>query len=81
MVSPYQGAVQRLPDGNTVITDGFRTVVFCVSPDGEVLWEVYVKGKNTIPRTKIVEDTKAMIAYRGQPGFRLHKAWAYPVVQ
>jgi len=82
MVCPYLGTVQRLSDGNTVMTDGFRAVAFCVSPHGEVLWEVYVKGKNTLPRTKVLEyvkSVKAVFSNVGLPGFRIYRAWAYPM--
>jgi len=79
MVCPYLGTVQRLPDGNTVITDGFRTVAFCVSPDGEVSWEVYVKGKNTLHKVEVPEDNKGAFSNIGLPGFRIYRAWSYPI--
>ena len=35
------GSVQRLPNGNTLITDSHRARVFEVTPDGEVVWEYF----------------------------------------
>jgi len=74
MVSTYQGTAQRLPDGNTLITDTYRTVAFCVSPGGEVLWEVYVKGKGALTLTEALEFQDEVL-----PGFRIYRAWAYPI--
>ena len=74
MVCPYMGMVQRLPDGNTVFSDGLRTTATCVSPEGEVVWEVYIKGKDTLTRTEALEFQKKVL-----PGFRILRAWAYPI--
>jgi hypothetical protein len=74
MVAHNCGLVQRLPNGNTIITDSYRTINFCVTPDGEVVWEVYIKGKDTISRTEAEKRQKMVV-----PGFRLYRAWAYPL--
>lgn len=74
MVSTYQGMAQRLEDGNTVISDTYRTIAFCVNPQGEVLWEVYIKGKDTLTRTEALEYQDEV-----RPGFRIYRAWCYPI--
>jgi hypothetical protein len=74
MPSHNCGTVQRLPNGNTLITDSYRTINFCVSPEGEVIWEVYIKGKDTITRTEALKRQDVVI-----PGLRLYRAWAYPI--
>ncbi|MCC6616085.1 MAG: aryl-sulfate sulfotransferase [Anaerolineae bacterium] len=33
------GSVQRLPNGNTLINDGYQMRVFEVTPDGQTVWE------------------------------------------
>ena len=72
MVCPYMGMVQRLPDGDTVFSDGLRTTVTCVTPAGEVVWEVYIKGKDTLTRTEALKHQKKVL-----PGFRIYRAWCY----
>ena len=74
LVSTYQGTATRLPDGSTYITDTYRTVGFCVSAEGEVLWEVYVKAKNCLTRTAALENSKKVL-----PGFRIYRAHIYPI--
>ncbi len=37
--SRAQGAAQRLPNGNTLITDSDSGLLFEVTPDGEIVWE------------------------------------------
>jgi hypothetical protein len=39
--SPTRGGNQRLPNGNTLITDGHNGRVFEVTPEGEMVWEFY----------------------------------------
>ena len=39
--SPWMGCCQRLPNGNTLITDSSKSRVFEVTRDGEVVWEFY----------------------------------------
>jgi hypothetical protein len=39
--SPVCGGSQRLPNGNTMITDTVGGRVFEVTPDGELVWEFY----------------------------------------
>lgn len=74
MVSNYQGMAQRLPDGNTVITDTYRTIAFCVTSRGIVLWEVYIKGRNTLTTSEVENNGEEAL-----PGFRIYRAWCYPI--
>lgn len=37
--SPYVSSVQRLPNGNTLIDEGFDGRVFEVTPENEIVWE------------------------------------------
>lgn len=37
--SPFVSGARRLPNGNTLITEGFFGRMFQVTPDGEVVWE------------------------------------------
>ena len=39
--SNWGGANQRLPNGNTLITESDKGRVFEITPDGEVVWEFY----------------------------------------
>jgi hypothetical protein len=39
--SPTRGACQRLPNGNTLITDSNKGRVFEITSDGEMVWEFY----------------------------------------
>lgn len=40
--SPYMGSAQRLPNGNTLLTEGSFGRIFEVTADGEVVWEFVV---------------------------------------
>jgi hypothetical protein len=40
--SPYMGAAQRLPNGNTHITESATGRLFEVTPQGEVVWEYVI---------------------------------------
>lgn len=51
--SPSRGANQRLPNGNTLITESDRGTVFEITPDGTMVWrfvnpDVDSKGERTI---------------------------------
>ncbi|MCH7626213.1 MAG: aryl sulfotransferase, partial [Chloroflexi bacterium] len=37
--SPYISGARRLPNGNTLITEGNFGRIFQVTPEGEVVWE------------------------------------------
>ena len=37
-LSRYRGSAQRLPNGNTLITESDRGYVFEVSPDHDIVW-------------------------------------------
>ncbi len=51
----YRGANQRLPNGNTLITEGEIGHVFEVTHDGEIVWEFYA------PEVKEDEKIRTMI--------------------
>lgn len=40
--SPYMGSAQRLPNGNTLLTEGSFGRIFEVTPNGDVVWEFVV---------------------------------------
>jgi hypothetical protein len=40
--SPYMGAAQRLPNGNTHITESATGRLFDVTPSGDVVWEYVI---------------------------------------
>jgi hypothetical protein len=40
--SPYMGAAQRLPNGNTHITESATGRLFDVTPDREIVWEYVI---------------------------------------
>ncbi len=39
--SRIMGACQRLPNGNTLVTESDKSRIFEVTPDGEIVWEFY----------------------------------------
>lgn len=41
--TPVLGSVQRLPNGNTLVSEGLSRRVFEVTPEKEVVWEYYFK--------------------------------------
>jgi hypothetical protein len=48
LFSPIRGGAQRLPNGNTLITDSERGRVFEVTHDGDIVWDFFnpdVTGK------------------------------------
>jgi hypothetical protein len=54
--TPTRGANERLPNGNTFITDSDNGRLFEVTPDGEIVWEFH------IPQTR--DDGSPMPMYR-----------------
>lgn len=48
--SDTRGAAQRLPNGNTLITDSRKGRVFEVTKDGEIVWDYY--SPEIIPESK-----------------------------
>jgi hypothetical protein len=64
--SPIMGASQRLPNGNTLITDSIKGYVFEVTQEGRIVWEFYNpelgrngKRRATLHRmTRIVDQDK-----------------------
>lgn len=68
--SSARGSCQRLPNGNTLITDSGKGPIFEVTPSGKVVWKYYVPF--------VVEETKTRKAlYRLM---RISKPEEYPVV-
>jgi outer membrane protein assembly factor BamB len=64
---PKMGSCQRLPNGNTLITDSYRGAVFEVQSDGDKVWEF---------RNPVVKDGSRAAIYRMkrivEPGRYLH---------
>jgi len=58
--SPNMGSAQRLPNGNTLITDGANGRVFEVTPDKDIVWEF-------IPPIIGKKDNAIYRAYRVPP--------------
>jgi outer membrane protein assembly factor BamB len=54
--SPRRGVCQRLPNGNTLITESDRGRVFEVTYSGEIVWEFY--------NPEVKEDTRERKAFR-----------------
>ena len=68
--SPYQSSAQRLPNGNTLITESNNGIVFEITPDKEIVWEYLVNKDicdNTIVSRKDIEDISIYRAYRVPP--------------
>ena len=57
-----ESSVQRLPNGNTLITEGTSGRVFEVTHEKEVVWEYYYEGPN-----KMYRDNFLYRAYRVPP--------------
>jgi len=63
--SLWGGANQRLPNGNTLITESDRGRVFEITPSGEIVWEFFIpefqkkdKRRPTIYRMMRITNTK-----------------------
>jgi len=41
--TPVLGSVQRLPNGNTLISEGLSRRIFEVTPENEIVWEYYFR--------------------------------------
>ncbi|HEX6789886.1 MAG TPA: arylsulfotransferase family protein, partial [Candidatus Krumholzibacteria bacterium] len=72
--SPVCGASQRLPNGNTMITDTVGGRVFEVTADGELVWEFYTPlpgdedlsaSRPTIYRMERITDYKSLPGLNG----------------
>jgi outer membrane protein assembly factor BamB len=50
--SPYMGAAQRLPNGNTHITESATGRLFDVTPQGEVVWEYVIPNFAEYPKAE-----------------------------
>ncbi len=77
-LSLRQGAVQRLPNGNTLITSSNHGHVFEVTPDQSVVWEfvnpVYKEGLKCVTSDE-VDDTSA--GSKGGSSNGIHRAYRY----
>ncbi len=56
-LSPLISGVQRLPNGNTVITSGVAQQILEVTPDKEIVWE-FMNDKNTNPGRSIYRSIR-----------------------
>ncbi len=59
--SPYISGARRLPNGNTLITEGNFGRMFQVTPDGQVVWEYvnpyYPEGPDGVPTNAVFKAT------------------------
>ena len=69
--SAFMGGVQRLVNGNTLITEANSGRVFEVTPQGDVVWE-YIAGKD-ISTKPGVPDLVGAAVYRA---YKVPKDWA-----
>ena len=68
--SSTAGASQRLPNGNTLITESAKGRVFEVTADGEVVWEFFNPERR--------KDGKRIVIYRME---RITNPDEYPVLK
>jgi len=77
-MSNYQGAAQRLPNGNTLITSSNNGHVFEVTKDKKVVWEFVnpiFRGKAKI---RMMDGKDVVPAARGLALNAVHRAYKYP---
>ncbi len=59
--SPYISGARRLPNGNTLITEGNFGRIFQVTPDGQVVWEYisphFHEGPDGVPTNSVFRAT------------------------
>ena len=70
--SNHLSGAQRLPNGNTLITEGTSGHLFEVTPEGEVVWEYINPVTKTFGTVKVLDDAIPMTnavfrAYRYAP--------------
>ncbi len=65
------GSNQRLPNGNTLITESDRGRVFEVSPEGKIVWE-YINKYRTGKKKKKIAAIFELIRSRPDPDFFLN---------
>jgi hypothetical protein len=46
----FMGSIQRLPNGNTLITEGTKGRIFEVTHDKEIVWEYFYEGERELIR-------------------------------
>ena len=59
--SESRGAAQRLPNGNTLITEITRGRVFDVTPSGETMWEFF---EPDVRRGRLISEVERATIYR-----------------
>ena len=74
--SSFVSNAQRLPNGNTLITEGMQGRLFQVTPDGDVVWEYHspyqgygVAGEPEVKQTRVPgvdRLTRTALVYRSQ---------------
>ncbi|OBB31337.1 ArsR family transcriptional regulator [Mycolicibacterium peregrinum] len=74
--SSFVSNAQRLPNGNTLITEGMQGRLFQVAPDGDVVWEYHspyqgygVAGEPEVKQTRVPgvdRLTRTALVYRSQ---------------
>ena len=77
-MSNYQGSVQRLPNGNTLITSSNNGHIFEVTKDKKVVWEFVnpiFMGKAKI---EMKDDQDVVPPARGLALNAVHRAYKYP---
>jgi len=62
------GSCQRLPNGNTLITESDRGRVFEVSPESKIVWE-YINKYRTGKKKKKIAAIFELIRFRPDPDF------------
>jgi len=65
------GSTQRLPNGNTLITESDRGRVFEVNPEGQIVWE-YINKYRTGKDKKKIAAIFELIRFRPDPDFFLN---------
>jgi hypothetical protein len=71
--SPVCGAVQRLPNGNTMITDTVGGRVFEVTSDGELVWEFFTPlpgDENLSAARPTIYRMERITDYQSYPGLK-----------
>jgi hypothetical protein len=64
--SSYISSARRLPNGNTLITEGMNGRIFQVTPKGEIVWE-YISPYFREPRPEDTQFQLTNTVYRAQP--------------
>ena len=74
--SNSRGSAQRLPNGNTLISEPIWLRIFEVTPDGEIVWEYMHEAS---PPDEYVRKTENIYrAYRVAEGWGVTEKWPDP---